>query len=165
VPFRVWEKSLDEGCDYSCFVLGSYEPEKEHPHKPMSLPRLQAPPTIKEELPLPEAITTPVVLQPQQPTPEAPKPPITQGNPLLGAFLIAAVSSVGVPLLKDWVKSKINKQKDDAPIECKPAQIKTNKKIKDLSARIDKLESNININAGDDLEEIKKRLTALETNE
>ena len=164
VNFKHWVKSLDEGCNYPCFTLGSYEPEKEHPKK-MSLPRLQPPPAPKEDLPLPETITTPVVLQPSAITSEAPKPPITQGNPLLGAFLIAAVSSIGVPLLKDWVKSKIKKKDDDSPIECKPSQVRTNKKLKELSARIDKLEGNISVDAGDSLEEIKKRLTALESNE
>ena len=165
VRFRDWEKSLDEGCNYPCFMLAADQPEKTKLEKKMSLPRLQPPPAPKEDLPLPETITTPVVLQPSAITSEAPKPPITQGNPLLGAFLIAAASSIGVPLLKDWVKSKIKKKDDDSPIECKPSQVRTNKKLKELSARIDKLEGNISVDAGDSLEEIKKRLTALESNE
>ena len=164
VAFRDWEKSLDEGCKYSCFTFRSYEPEKEILEKKMSLPRLQPPQTVKDDLPIPEAISTPLVVQPQQSTPEVPKPSISDSNPLLGAFLIAAASSVGIPILKDWIKGKIKKGDDDQPIECKPAQVKTNKKLKDLSRRIDAIENKSGIAfSADELEDIKNRLSKLES--
>lgn len=163
VSFRDWEKSLDEGCLYPCFTLGATEAKK-----PMSIPRLAVPDKIKTappELEIPP-ITTPVVVQPSLSPSEPSKPAITQGNPLLGAFLIAAVSSLGVPLLKDWVKSKIKKKDNDSPIECKPAQIKTNARLKTIEGRIDKLENKLGVSLDNsELEEIKKRLSLLETNE
>lgn len=163
VSFRDWEPSLNEGCKYPCFTLGATEAKKS-----MSIPRLATPDKIKTappELELPP-ITTPVVLQPSLSTPEPTKAPINDSNALLGAFLIAAVSSLGVPLLKDFIKSKIKKKNDDSPIECKPAQIKTNARLKGLEGRIEQLENKLGVSLEDsELEEIKKRLHKLETNE
>lgn len=163
VSFHDWEKSLDEGCRYPCFTLGATEAKK-----PMSIPRLAVPDKIKTappELEL-QPITTPVVLQPSLSPPEPPKAAISDSSPLLGAFLIAAVSSLGVPLLKDFIKSKLKKKNDDSPIECKPAQVKTNARLKALGERIDKLENKLGVSLEDsELEEIKKRLSKLETNQ
>jgi hypothetical protein len=168
VSFHDWEKSLGEGCQYPCFTLGSFEPEKELLEKKMSLPRLQPPQAIREappELELPP-ITKPLVSQPSIATPEPVKAPISDSSPLLGAFLIAAVSSLGVPLLKDFIKSKWKKKDNDSPIECKPAQVKTNARLKKIEARIDKLENESGLSLdSSDIEEIKKRLHKLETNE
>ena len=163
VSFHDWEKSLDEGCLYPCFTLGATEAKK-----PMSIPRLAVPDAIKSappELELPP-ITTPVVSQPIVSTPEPVRAPISDSSPLLGAFLIAAVSSLGVPLLKDFIKSKLKKKDSDSPIECKPAQVKTNARLKAVEGRIEQLENAGGVSLdSNDIEEIKKRLHKLETNE
>lgn len=168
VSFHDWESSLDEGCLYPCFTLGSFEPEKELLEKKMSIPRLQPLKAIREappELELPP-ITTPVVSQPIVSTPEPVRAPISDSSPLLGALLIAAVSSLGVPLLKDFIKSKLKKKDSDSPIECKPAQVKTNARLKNIEGRIEQLENAGGVSLdSDDIEEIKKRLHKLETNE
>ena len=167
VSLQDFQQMLDSGCPMPrCFVLGSYEPEKEILEKKMSIPRLQPPQEIKEappELDL-TPITAPVVSVPAVSIPEVPKAPISEINPLLGALLMATITSLGVPLLKELIKNKLQKKTDDdTPIECKPSQVKTNKKIKALSARIDKLEDKQNLSIDtNSLDDIAKRLEALE---
>lgn len=164
VQFMDWKDGLEKGCRYPCFVLGSYEPEKIALEQRRITP-VKTPDKIKKappELEL-EPIGTPVVVQPPLSMGEAEKPPISEENPLLGAFLIAAVSSIGIPLLKDWVKSKIKKKDSDQPIECKPAQIKTNKQIKSIMARLEAIEEKKDIHLDlDELGDIKKRIERLE---
>ncbi len=156
VQFRHWEKSLEEGCKYPCFVLGSAEPGRK-----VSKPQKREEASKIEELPI-EPLTAPLTVQPVLSTGEVQKPPISQSNVLLAPLLIAAVTSVSIPLVKDWVKSKWSKRDEDGPIECKPAQVKTNRALAELSSRIERLENNFSINSPDNLEEIKGRLEKLE---